>query len=98
MFDSSNRKHGRFSQRQRDLLSRLSQEANKALVNQQENLVTEVTSDVWRRDEQVYDLRTELSLQALHQEDVTQQQNQEYAAPHEHLTGLVQETQQHRDI
>ena len=61
----------RFSQRLRDLLSRFSQEANQALENQREILVTEVTSEVWRRDEQVYDLRTELSLQALHQEDVT---------------------------
>ena len=28
-------------------------------------LVTEVTSEVWRRDEQLYDLRPELSLQIL---------------------------------
>ena len=31
-------------------------------------------SEVWRRDEQIHDLRTELSLHALHSEDVTQQQ------------------------
>ena len=37
------------SQRQRDLLSRFSQEAHQALENQRENLVTEVTSEVWRR-------------------------------------------------
>ena len=33
----------------------------------EKNLVTEVTSEVWRRDQQVYELRTELSLQARHQ-------------------------------
>ena len=37
-------------------------------------LVAEVASEVWRRDEQG-GLRTGLSLQALHAEDVTQQQN-----------------------
>ena len=43
------------------------------------------------RDEQVYDIRTELSLNVLHSEDVTQQQMQEYAGLRQHLTGLVQE-------
>ena len=68
--------YARFSQRQREQLSRFSQEANQTVVNQRELLVTEVTSGVRRRDEQVYDLRTELSFQALHSEDVTQQQSQ----------------------
>ena len=62
-----------------------SQKAYQALENQREHLVTEVTSSVWRRDEQVYELRTELSLQALHSEDVTQQQSQEGAGLHQHL-------------
>ena len=38
------------------------------------------------------DSRTEMSLQALHAEDVTLQQSHKYAGPHQHLTGLVQET------
>ncbi len=33
--------------------------------------MTEVTSEVWRRDERVHDLRVEFSLQALHSEDAT---------------------------
>ena len=57
------------------------------------NLVTEVTSERWTRDEQVNDVR----LHALYSEDVTQQQNQKYAGPHQHLTGLVKETQQYRE-
>ena len=65
---------------------------------QRTTLVTEVTSEVWRRNEQVHVLRTEVSLQAVHSEDVTQQPNQEYARLHQHLTGLVQETQQSRDM
>ena len=60
--------------------------------------MTVVTSEVRRRGEQVRDLRTELGLQALHLEDFTQQQNQEDAGPHQHLTGLVQETQQYREM
>ena len=36
---------------------------------------------------------TELSLHAPHSEDVTQQQSQDYAGLHQHLTGLDQETQ-----
>ena len=60
--------------------------------------VTEVTTDVWRRDEQVHDLRTELSLHALHSEDVTQQQNQEFAGKRQHLTRLLRETQQYREM
>ena len=75
----------RFSQRQRELLSRLCQKAYHALENHREHLVTEVTSSARRRDEQVYELRTELSLQALHSEDVTQQQSQEGAGLHQHL-------------
>ena len=55
---------------------------SQALDNQRENLVTDVTSEVRRRDEQVYDLRTELSLQALHQGDLTQHPSQENAGPH----------------
>ena len=51
----------------------------------------EVTLEVWRR-------RTELSLHALHAEDVSQQQNQEYAWPHQQLTGLVEETKQYREL
>ena len=61
-------------------------------------MVTYVTSEVTGRDEQVYDLRTELSLQELHQGDLTQHQSQENAGPHSHLTGLVQETQQYREM
>ena len=76
-----------------ELSSRFSHEAIQALENHREQFVTEM-----RRDEQVHDLRTELSLQALHSEDATQQQTQECAGLHQHLTGLVQETQQHREI
>ena len=96
-FDSSNKKQMRdFSQRQMELLSRFSQGANQALEDQREKLVTGGNIRSIGRDEQVHDLRTELGLQALHPEDVTQQQNQEDAGPHQHLTGLVQETQQYR--
>ena len=63
------------SPRQREQSSRFSQETNQALVNLQEVLVTEVKSEMWRRDEQVYDLRTGPSLQALHSEDVVQQRS-----------------------
>ena len=73
--------YARFSQRQMELLSRFSQGANQALERQREILVTEVTSEVWRRDEQVHDLRTDLNLHALHSEDVTQQQSLQYAGP-----------------
>ena len=59
----------RFSQRQRHFLPRFSQEANQALEDQREILVTEVTTEVWMRDEQVHELRTELSLHALNSED-----------------------------
>ena len=83
----------RFSQRPRELLSRFSQEAYQALEEERDNLATEVTSEVWRRNEQVHDLRTELILHAPHSEDVTQQQSQERAGLHQHLTGLFQETQ-----
>ena len=53
---------------------------------------------MWWRDEQVYDLRTELSLQAHHAEDVTHHQSQEHAGLHQRLTGFVQETQQYRKM
>ena len=46
----------------------------------------------------MYDVRTEVSLPALHAEDVSQRQNQYCAALHQHLTGLVQETQQYREM
>ena len=55
-----------FLQRHREVLSRSSQEATQALDDQRETFVTEVTSEVWRRDEQVHDLRAELSLHTLH--------------------------------
>ena len=98
-FDSSNKIHTRdFPRKQRELSSRFSQEANQALEDQRDNLLTEVTSEVWRRYEQVHDLRRKLSLQALHAEDVTQQQSQEYAGSQQHLTRLVQETQQYREM
>ena len=61
-------------------------------------LVTEVTSEVWRQDEQLYDLHQELGLQALHADDVSQHQTPEHAGLHQHLTGLVQETQQYREM
>ena len=60
----------RFSQRQRELLSRFPYEANQALED-------EVTSEIWRRDDRLYDLRTELILLALHAEHVSQQPSQE---------------------
>ena len=72
----------RFHQKPRELLSRFSQEASQALDNHRENVVTEVTSEVTGRDEQVYDLRTELSLQELHQGDLAQHQSQENDGPH----------------
>ena len=73
-------------------------EENQALYNQREFVVTEVTTEVWRRDEQVHDLRTELSLHALYADDASQQPNQEYAGLYQHLSGLVQDTQKHRDV
>ena len=84
----------RFSLRQRELLSRFSQEVNQALENQRDIMVTKVTTEVWRRHEQVHDLRAELRLQALHSEDVMQQQSPEYAGIHKYLSGLVQETRE----
>ena len=59
-----------FSQWQREPLSRFCQETKQALEDQRESLVTEVTSKVLRRDEQLYDLRTERVLRALHAEHV----------------------------
>ena len=44
----------RFSQRQRELFARISQEADQALEDQREKLVTEATSEVWRRDASKY--------------------------------------------
>ena len=85
----------RFSQRQRERLSGFSQEANQPLEDQRESL-TEVTSEVWRRDEQVHDALSELCLQALHSKDVTQ--HPEDAGLHRHWPGLVQEAQQHREM
>ena len=35
---------------------------------------------------------------APHPDDVTEQQNHEYAGQHQHLAGLVQETQQYREM
>ena len=75
----------RNSQRQRELLSRFFEEGNRDLVDQRENLVTEVASAAWTRHEQVYDLRTEQSRQAHHAEDVSQQQHQTIAGLHQHL-------------
>ena len=43
----------RFSQRPREMSFGFSQEADQALEHQRENVVSEVTSEVWRRDEQV---------------------------------------------
>ena len=57
-------------------LLRFTLEADKALEDQRANLVTEVTAEVWKRYEQGHDLPTELSLHALHSEDVTQQHSQ----------------------
>ena len=57
-----------------------------------------MTSEVWRRDDPVYDFGSELSLRALHSEDIAQQQSQEYDGPHQHWTRLVQETQQYREM
>ena len=75
-----------------ELLSRFSQEAEQALDDQRAVLVTEVTSEVRRRDEQEDDFRTVLSLHVQHAEDVSPQPNQGYAGVHQHLTGLVAET------
>ena len=61
----------RFCQRQSELLCRFSQEAHQALEDQPEILATEVTTEVWRR--------TDLSLQTIHAEVLTQQPNQEHA-------------------
>ena len=88
-----------FSKRQRELFTRLCPEANQALENQPEILVMEVTSGVWRRDEHVHYFQTELSPHALHPKGVTQHQSQEWTSGlHQHFTGLVQETQQHREM
>ena len=78
--------------------SRFSHQANQALEDQRDILVTEITIEVRRRDERVHDSRAELGLRAPRAEDVSQQQNQAYAGPHQHLTGLVQEKQQHREM
>ena len=56
------------------------------------NFVDEMISDVWRRNEQPYKLRTELTPQTLHHEDVTQHQSQPYAGLHQHWTRLVDTT------
>ena len=80
------------------MLSRFSQDANQVPQDERTFLVTEVTSEVWRQDEQLYDLHQELGLQALHADDVSQHQTPEHAGLHQHLTGLVQETQQYREM
>ena len=78
---------------------RCSPEANQALEDQRKHSVTAVTSEVWRRDEQLYDLRTELSPHAPHAEDVSQQQDQECAGLHPHLAGdWFRTTQQCREM
>ena len=59
-FDSSKMKQMRDFLKDSELLSRFSQEVDQALDDQREILVTEVTTGVWRRDEHVFDLRTEL--------------------------------------
>ena len=97
-FGSSNMEQMRGFLNDRELSSRFSQDADQVLEDQRQIWATKVTSRVWRRGEQVHDLRTELSLQALHAEDATQQQNQEYVGLHEHMTGLVQETQHSREM
>ena len=65
----------------------------KLLMMNEKILVTELRTEVWRRDEQVPDLPTKLSPQALHAEDASQHQKQERAGPHRHLTGLVHHAQ-----
>ena len=55
-----------FTKHEVDLLSRFSQEANQTLKHQQEILMT---AEVFRRDEQLFDLRPELSLHAPHAEE-----------------------------
>ena len=87
----------RFSQRLRELLFRCSQGANQALEDQREILVMEVTKEVWRRDDQVHSLRTELSLQTPHSGDVSKQPKIK-AGLHQHLTRLIQETKQYREM
>ena len=62
----------------------------------QRESLTEVTSEVCRRDGQVLDALAEMCLQALHSEDVTQ--HPEDAGLHRYLPGLVQEAQQHREM
>ena len=84
--------------RHRELSSKFSQEENQALENQLQILVTDATSEVRSQDEQLYDLLTEPSFQAPHPKVVTQQQNQEYAGRHQHLTRLVQEIQHNREM
>ena len=49
----------------KDIVISIFRAAYQALEEQWTFLVTEVTSEVWRRDEQLYDLRSELSLQIL---------------------------------
>ena len=55
------------------------------LENQRDSLVADVTTEVWRRDEQEHDLRAKLSLHALHSGDVTPQQSQECGGLHSAL-------------
>ena len=44
------------------------------------------------------EFRTEVSLQAPHAAYVSQKQKGQHAGPHQHLTGLVQETQQYQEM
>ena len=87
----------RLSQSQREVSSRFSQEATQALEDQRENLVTEATSEVRRRDEQVFDY-VQNSVFVHCTRKTLRNNSQEYVGPHQHLTGLVQETQQYREM
>ena len=70
----------------------------KFFEDQHEKLVTDMTSEVWKSNERLHGVRAELSLQALHAEHVSQRQNQEYAAPRQHFTGLGQQTQRNLEM
>ena len=79
----------RLSQKTKELLSRFSQEANQALESQRESFAR-VSKYMIHEPNKVFN--------ALRSEDVTQQQCQEYAGQHRHLTEVIQETQQHREM
>ena len=86
----------RLSQRPREFLSLLSQAANQALARKSGN--GSFIRSMEARRASVFDLHTALSLEAQHAEDVKQQKKREYVGLHQHLTGLVQETQQYRGM